>query len=617
MSIRLWLMVADCWVCGASIELTEEQEQEALRLLEEQQATEEAPAPEPKTEQTSPTPKPAPPSKKPQAAPKKKRRRVTEKKVPVAKKPPAKKTAKKSDKRPFFGKRDPQVERTGIPAALKPSRVRQHLKDVHSLGEVRLWFRDVFRDLPAWLISAVVNLLILLILAMLFIDQYRDGPRELILSTNVSTEDAPGDLDGGDEPDPVEFDTTGTDEPADAVVPEPEPPMDAFNKPPIDPGELLGDRSRPDPPPDRGVNPGIATGAHILKGRDPSARAQRVLREGGTIASEAAVARGLIWLAKHQNANGSWSLDEFDHAGDCDERCADTGGHSNTAGTALALLPFLGAGQTHLAGQYRAEVKAGLEWLIRAQESDGDLRGRGIGNMYAHAQCAIVLCEAFALTRDESLREPAQKAIDFIVDAQHHRGGWRYSPGSPGDTSVVGWQLMALRSAQMAYLNVPTSAFEKANNFLDDVEHRRRDGQYSYQPGGRPTAAMTAEALLCRQYYGWPRSHKGLLAGCNELLDEHMPRKRTLNIYYVYYATQVMHHMQGDYFTEWNDTVRDMLVDLQETRGHQAGSWTPIRGARFRDSSGGRLYWTSLSICCLEVYYRHMPLYESHAVGDE
>ena len=71
----------------------------------------------------------------------------------------------------------------------------------------------------------------------------------------------------------------------------------------------------------------------------------------------------------------------------------------------------------------------------------GGIRGGGIGRMYAHGQCAIVLCEAYALSRDEELREPAQKAIDFIVAAQHKQGGWRYSPRTPGDTSVVGWQL--------------------------------------------------------------------------------------------------------------------------------------------------------------------------------
>jgi Squalene-hopene cyclase C-terminal domain len=413
----------------------------------------------------------------------------------------------------------------------------------------------------------------------------------------------------------VEFDTAGADEPADAVVPEPLPPVDTFTRPPIDPGELIGEIPSDPPPINPGADRGSGAGTHILQGRDPSTRAQRALQEGGTIASEAAVARGLIWLAKHQNPDGSWSLHGFQSAGNCNGQCSDPGSHSDTAGTALALLPFLGAGQTHLEGQYREQVQTGLEWLVRNQESNGDLRGRGIGHMYAHAQCAIVLCEAYALTRDDWLRSPAQRSINFIVEAQHRAGGWRYSPGEAGDTSVVGWQLMALRSAQMAYLDVPDDVFEKANRFLDSVQEDRYGGVYAYRPGNGASAAMSAEALLCRQYYGWPRDHRGLQVGCEVLLQDYMPRKRAFDIYYAYYATQVMHHMQGDYFKTWNDTVRDMLVEMQETRGHQAGSWTPTSQDHF-NRTGGRLYWTSLALCSLEVYYRHLPLYGRSAIGD-
>ncbi|MDA7978522.1 MAG: hypothetical protein MPJ50_07105 [Pirellulales bacterium] len=607
MSIRLWLMVADCWVCGVGIELTEEQELEARRLLEAQES---ATSPAKLAERPTVAKKePAKPALKKEPAPARKpRRRVTEKRTAPAKKKP---------KSLVFRRRDPSVRRTGIPAALKPGRVMRRLTKVRTEGEVRLWFRDMFRNLPAWLISALVNLLILLLLAMLFIHPFEDGPRELILSTVVSPRDTPGELNIGEEPAPVEFDTTGADQPAEAIVPEPLPPVDVFNKPPLDPGELPGDIPTPQPPINPGAGGESGRGSHHLQGRSPTSRAQKALNEGGTIASEAAVARGLIWLARHQNPNGSWSLHGFADVGDCKDQCDHTGGRSDTAGTALALLPFLGAGQTHYHGQYREEVHRGLEWIIRNQKRGGDLRGPGIGNMYAHAQCAIVLCEAYALTRDEWLREPAQRAIDFIVKAQHSRGGWRYTPGSPGDTSVVGWQLMALRSAEMAYLDVPEGVFERANSFLNDVQFDQYGGAYGYTPGSRATPAMTAEALLCRQYYGWPRDHAGLRIGCKWLLESHLPRKQAFNVYYVYYATQVMHHMQGDYFREWNNTVRDMLVDMQETRGHQAGSWTPVANAHSRDRSGGRLYWTSMAICSLEVYYRHLPLYGGGAVGEQ
>ena len=94
--------------------------------------------------------------------------------------------------------------------------------------------------------------------------------------------------------------------------------------------------------------------------------------------------------------------------------------------------------------------------------------------MYAHGQAAIVLIEAYAMTGDEKLHEPAQRAIRFIEHAQHERGGWRYQPGQPGDTSVFGWQLMALQSARASgsNLQIDEATLKLANYYLDLVSPR-------------------------------------------------------------------------------------------------------------------------------------------------
>ena len=104
-------------------------------------------------------------------------------------------------------------------------------------------------------------------------------------------------------------------------------------------------------------------------------------KEGGTLLTEAAVARGLRWLAQNQNQDGSWSLSNYQRSDRPDNQ-------GDTAGTALALLPFLGAGQTHEYGMYKENVAQGLRWLIERQAIDGDLRA-GLNNvqgMYAHGQ---------------------------------------------------------------------------------------------------------------------------------------------------------------------------------------------------------------------------------------
>ncbi len=342
--------------------------------------------------------------------------------------------------------------------------------------------------------------------------------------------------------------------------------------------------------------------------RDPRVRIEMVKQEGGTTLTEAAVSRGLRWMSKHQNRDGSWSLHRFHRAGQCAGRC-DSRGHinSDSAATSLCLLPFLGAGQTHRTGIYKDHVALGLRWLMEHQLADGDLRAGSGGNsgMYAHGQGAIVLCEAFAMTRDEILRVAAQQAIDFIVAAQHRRGGWRYSPGEEGDTSVLGWQLMALQSARAAGLDVPPETLELAGHYLDSVESDE-GARYAYQPLDRPTEVMTAEALLCRMYLGWTKEYPGLERGVEYLVEDHLPSRRHTNFYYWYYATQVLHHFGGEEWEKWNLRIRDILVQSQERGGHQAGSWNPDGPHAHQ---GGRLYVTALAVCTLEVYYRHTPIF--------
>jgi hypothetical protein len=234
--------------------------------------------------------------------------------------------------------------------------------------------------------------------------------------------------------------------------------------------------------------------------------------------------------------------------------------------------------------------------------------------MYAHGQATIALCEAYALSQAELLKDPAQRAVNFIVAAQHSQGGWRYGPGQAGDLSVVGWQMMALRSAQMAYLQVPQETFLKANRFLNAVQASSRIGQYCYMPGGQPTPIMTAEGLLCRQYSGWKHNHPVLNNGVEQLLKHHLPGASNPYMYYWYYGTQVMHHMGGRPWQAWNGALRDLLVSMQSTTGHEAGSWAPGGG---HDQQGGRLYMTALAVCTLEVYYRHLPLYKHSAAASD
>ncbi len=340
-------------------------------------------------------------------------------------------------------------------------------------------------------------------------------------------------------------------------------------------------------------------GARSAAGRQAALRAY-----GGTAESEQAVAAGLKWLASIQQEDGSW---DFQDPGEGAEpgRLSD----GQMGATAMALLCFLGAGHTHEeSGPWRKTVDAGLDYLIEHARIDrrrADLHGDSSDHagMYIQGIATICLCEAHALAPSDSrVRRLAQRALAAIENAQHRGGGWRYRPRSPGDTSVTGWQIMALQSGRMGELRVSDGVLRKAGQFLDSVQDDGGAG-YGYVPGDEQTPTMSSVGLLCRIYLGWRQDHSALHRGV-AALSARGPHPHS--IYYNYYATQVLHHWGGEPWERWNSVMRDQLVRTQISRGPAAGSWSP-RGTYSRP--GGQIYQTTLSLLTLEVYYRHLPMY--------
>ena len=345
-------------------------------------------------------------------------------------------------------------------------------------------------------------------------------------------------------------------------------------------------------------------------GRGSGMRKALAGRFGGTRQTERAVAAALNWIARHQNRDGSWSFSNFTHQ--CkDKACTGTGSSpADAAATAMGLLPFLAAGQTQKSkGPYKATITSGLYWLVQHQANDGNLSG-GASTMYTHGLATITLCEAYGLTHDDHLGQAAQRAIRFIERAQHPLGGWRYSPGQEGDTSVVGWQVMALKSAQMAGLSVQPETLTGAKNFLKTCSSGNYGGLFGYIPGSGPTPTLTGVGLLCNQYMRVGRDDKLMHEGV-DMLMHHLPTMEARNCYYWYYATQVMHNLPGPQWDTWNRQMRRLLIENQVKEGCAAGSWDP--GHPYRDAYdevGGRLMVSSLCCLTLEVYYRYLPLYQ-------
>ena len=357
-----------------------------------------------------------------------------------------------------------------------------------------------------------------------------------------------------------------------------------------------------------------------LDGRKARNRRSLALAGGGTEASEAAVERGLAWLAAHQFDDGGWRFN-LEACPQCAGECRHSGFRSSTTdSTGLALLCFLGAGYTQHEGPYQETVANGLYYLqekMLLTSEGGDLRDKTVlagadrgamldptnGNMYSHGIATLALCEAYAMSRDERLAAPAQEAANFIVNAQHEGGGWRYEPGEPGDLSVTGWQITALKSAAHGKLKIPRDVWYRAGDYLDSVQEDR-GATYGYQKPTSKKRSMSVVGLFSRMMLGWPHDHRPLLKGVAQIADQ-APHQN--HMYFNYYASQVLRHHGGSGWKRWNPRMRDYLVNLQATQGHETGSWYIDEDW---STQGGRLYTTTLSILTLEVYYRYMPMYQ-------
>jgi hypothetical protein len=337
---------------------------------------------------------------------------------------------------------------------------------------------------------------------------------------------------------------------------------------------------------------GIPTPLETFEQRSPESRSALLEKGGGSNKTERAVGLALDWFLRHQSKDGHWSAQAFDDGcGHCDGRAEVK---ADAAMTGMALLCFLGAGHTQQqAGPYRDAVDRGLKWLVQRQDSDGDLR-RG-ETMYGQTVSAVALCEAFAMTRDPALAEPARKAVEFVLVRAGH-------PASEKDTSVIGWMVFTVESARRAGFAVPPATFEAARRWLDSVAAAGTPGGYAYSAGGRATPAMTAEAMFVQQLLGHSRDERLMQQSARYILSTPPKWREGAPTYYWYYATLALFQHQGEAWKTWNEQVVEELLAHQDQQGASAGSWaTTDEWSRL----GGRVYQTAVCTLSLEVYYRY------------
>ncbi len=480
----------------------------------------------------------------------------------------------------------------------------------------------IFQYIPSWLTSFILHVVVIILLAIIPI---LVPPKEIV---NLVAGDAAPALDT-----PTEINLEPLEDFSDALDFEPsevtEPTLDTLVEAP-NLTELPEALSMTDilNTADLGVEvSGDLAGAPVTGESDLTGRSlqNKTARGnlGASAATEQSVALGLQWLRDHQQEDGSWN---FNHQLGPGKRTSPNPGQledCKIAATAMCLLAFLGNGQTHMEGDYQAEVEKALSWLVVHQVPVNKTAGKlmdphYLGGIYAHGLASIALAEAYAMTKDTRLYSPAQAAINYLgVHQDPQTGGWRYQIRQPGDLSVTGWQLMALKSASMGDLEVAPKMTKGAIRFLDNVSVFS-GARYTYQIGtNSPTPSMTAVGLLCRIYTGWKREHPALQRGMAYLNNIGPSLGENPNMYYNYYATQTMRQFGGEYWQAWDQKMREYLVRSQSVDGPTKGSWYFNPGSDDGIRAGGRIYCTALAIMTLEVYYRFLPIYRDEAAEDE
>ena len=333
-----------------------------------------------------------------------------------------------------------------------------------------------------------------------------------------------------------------------------------------------------------------------------AARARELVRDLSHVPG--AVQADLIWLATHQQEDGSWG-----------------GGHDDYAAglTGWAVLAFLAAGVTP-ASHERTEglffgetVRKGLRYLLTKQSPEGCLAPRN-GSKYilSHAAATLALCEASRLA-DGRHKVAAKKAVDFLLAAQNPGKGWRYSLRcGDNDTHITLIAVLALKAAEHAGLAVPASAYDGAKAWLEEVADDEGRTGYTYKGTRRYVPSPRG-----------PREHPESLTAMGVLLGSLLDPRRAnpkgaerlsvappdwsadhVDFYYWFLGTLALLWHEGPSatrFLAWRSELKKVLL----AHVHPEKTW---EGLEPHHSEGGTAYAVTMHALALQTPSRHVTV---------
>jgi len=355
--------------------------------------------------------------------------------------------------------------------------------------------------------------------------------------------------------------------------------------------------------------------------RSAGGRSEAVRRGGGTPGSERAVELALEWLGRHQGANGGWRADSYTRMCMSADKCRRLRDPIRNIGpglTGLATLAFLGAGYTDQHGRFKQTVDKALHHILKIQTPSGRFGPEaGSRTIYNHAICTLAVSEAYGMTKNDRYRAAAETGIAYALKRQHIDGGWGYlrdgATNYMSDVSVTGWVVMALKSAEMAGIKVPKTAWKTTLEYVDGAGDAK--GLAGYTRAGRfvtpQNRSTVGVGLLCRQFSP-VKVGAAKESDIADALARMLPSENGEGFFYhAYYGSLSLYHHGGPKWEKWNTHVRDLLVKTQEIHGCEAGSWSP--GEKRWASWAGRIYATTMATLTLEVYYRYLPIHRTNA----
>ena len=381
-----------------------------------------------------------------------------------------------------------------------------------------------------------------------------------------------------------------------------------------------------------------------------------IAQGGGSHETETAVLLGLNWLSRHQNEDGSWSAKGYvERCGQLEKykgNCKPHGVHASIKDefdeglTGLVLLAFLGAGYTHTSRDtydginFGDVVRQGLHYLFSSQDRDGCVGPRtGDAYLYNHTIAALALMEAYGISGSNKIKDPAERAFRFLVEAQIDGEGWGNVKGDyASNMGVTSLAIMTAKAAQLSGLKLDFGEiYDGPSAWLNEVsfkggpkDNRRWMAGYQAPNESQPSIkgvndktdphpGMTAAAALCRVLIDQNKKDEKVVDAV-EVLSEDLPewKRNAIDYHYWHVGSLFLYQFdgpEGPKWRAWNRAMVEALVKNQNRRRRddKYGSWVPMGPW---SNVGGRVYATAINTLTLEVYYRYASVFNSKKTDD-